>query len=102
MPVPELLGEDLAGEILGRPAFVMSYVDGRVPGDDRPSFAEAGWLHDATPDEQRRFHEALLASIAAINDVRPDAAVINSLQRPTCTTSALVDDHHDLVGLRPR
>jgi aminoglycoside phosphotransferase (APT) family kinase protein len=93
VPVPPLLGEDLAGEILGRPAFVMAYVDGRVPADDRPSFAEAGWLHDATPGQQRRFHEALLASIAAINNVRPDEAVIASLRRPGASAcSALVDD----------
>ncbi len=93
VPVPELLGEDLDGSITGRAAFVMAYVDGRVPADDRPSFAEAGWLHDAGVEDQRRFHEALLASIAAINAARPEDAVIASLRRPGAgACSALVDD----------
>jgi aminoglycoside phosphotransferase (APT) family kinase protein len=92
-PVPELLGEDLNGTITGRSAFVMAYVTGRVPADDRPSFAEAGWLHDAALEDQRHFHEGLLAAIAAIHAARPDEAVIASLRRPGATTcSALVDD----------
>jgi aminoglycoside phosphotransferase (APT) family kinase protein len=93
VPVPELLGEDLEGTITGRSAFVMAYVTGRVPADDRPSFAESGWLHDAAVEDQRHFHEGLLASIAAINAVRPEEAVIASLRRPgSSTCSALVDD----------
>jgi aminoglycoside phosphotransferase (APT) family kinase protein len=88
VPVPGLLGEDLAGESTGRPAFVMAYVPGRVPADDRPSFAEAGWLHDAEIADQRRFHEALLASIAAINAVQPDETVTASLRRAGPTACA--------------
>src|SRR4029434_4610278 len=30
-------------------------------------FAEAGWLHDAPPTTQRRFHEQLIATIAALH-----------------------------------
>ena len=93
VPVPGILGEDLAGEMTGRPMFVMTYVDGRVPADDRPSFAEAGWLHDAAPEEQRRFHEALIGSVAAISGVEPDVTVVAALRRPGATScSALVDD----------
>jgi aminoglycoside phosphotransferase (APT) family kinase protein len=93
VPVPALLGENLEGDITGRPAFVMAFVRGRVPADDRPSFAEAGWLHDAARADQRRFHEALLAAVAAVNAVRPDEVVIASLRRPGPSPCvALVDD----------
>jgi len=92
-PVPALIGEDLAGETTGRPAFVMAYVDGRVPADDRPTFAEAGWLHDACPAEQRRFHEGLLTSVAAVNATPADDSVVALLRRPgTETCTALIED----------
>jgi aminoglycoside phosphotransferase (APT) family kinase protein len=92
-PVPALLGEDLAGVSTGRPAFVMAFVDGRVPADDRPTFAEAGWLHDASPLEQRRFHERLLASMAAVNETPADDTVVALLRRPgRDSCAALVED----------
>ena len=92
-PVPALIGEDLAGATTGRPAFVMAYVDGRVPADDRPTFVEAGWLHDAAPAEQRRFHKGLLTSMAAVNATPADDNVVALLRRPgTETSSALIED----------
>lgn len=93
VPVPSVLGADLTGAIVGRPAFVMSFVDGRVPSDDKPTFVEAGWLHDANPHQQRKFHESLLANIAAINATTPPSDVIASLRRPGSSPCAgLVDD----------
>ena len=93
VPVPPVLGADLAGELLGRPAFVMGFVDGRVPSDDKPTFVEAGWLHDADPQQQRRFHESLLANMAAINAATPCAEVVARLRRPGESACAgLVDD----------
>ena len=69
VPTPSILGDDLAGRRLGRPAFVMAHVAGRTPSDDRPTFAESGWLAEATPDEQRVFHESLLDAVAAVHAV---------------------------------
>jgi aminoglycoside phosphotransferase (APT) family kinase protein len=80
VPTPPLLDRDLVGERLGRPAFVMGYVAGRAPSDDRPSFVEAGWLHDAAPADQRRFHVDLLDRIAAVHDVDVDAVGLSSLR----------------------
>jgi len=76
--VPKPLAIDLHGEIAGRPLFVMSYVPGRVPSDDRPGFAEAGWLFEASFEEQRTFHVGLLAAIAEIHavDWRPKLAIL--------------------------
>ena len=69
VPTPSILGDDLAGRRLGRPAFVMAHVAGRTPSDDRPTFAESGWLAEAAPDEQRLFHTSLLDAIAAVHAV---------------------------------
>ena len=67
VPVPALLADDRDGAMLGRPAFVMAFVAGRVPVDDRPSFAEQGFLHDADASGQRAFHTGLLDAIARIH-----------------------------------
>ncbi len=91
--VPPVLAADLTGDILGRPGFVMGFVDGRVPSDDKPTFVEEGWLHDAHPQQQREFHESLLANIAAINATVPRDEVIAALRRPGRSSCAgLVDD----------
>jgi aminoglycoside phosphotransferase (APT) family kinase protein len=67
VPTPPLVGADLDGTLLGRPLIATKFVLGHIPADDRPSFAEAGWLHDAPPTTQRRFHEQLIATIAALH-----------------------------------
>ena len=76
--VPKPLAIDQDGTIAGRPLFVMSYVPGRVPSDDRPSFAEAGWLFEASFEEQRTFDIGLLGAIAEIHavDWRPKLATL--------------------------
>ena len=68
-PVPAVIGIDGDGSILGRPLFAMHHIQGRIPSDDRPSFAEAGWLHDANSGEQRTFCTSLIAAIADIHAV---------------------------------
>lgn len=67
VPVPEVLDADLDGSRLGRPALIMERVNGRAPSDDRPSFAEAGFLFEASPAGQRSFHVALLDAVVAIH-----------------------------------
>jgi aminoglycoside phosphotransferase (APT) family kinase protein len=76
--VPKPLAIDEHGTIAGRPLFVMSYIPGRVPSDDRPSFAEAGWLFEASLEEQRTFYIGLLAAIAEVHavDWRPKLATL--------------------------
>jgi aminoglycoside phosphotransferase (APT) family kinase protein len=68
-PVPEVIGIDAEGSILGRPLFVMHHVQGQIPSDDRPSFAEAGWLQEATAAQQRAFCTSLITAIADIHAV---------------------------------
>jgi aminoglycoside phosphotransferase (APT) family kinase protein len=67
--VPKPIAIDPQGLVLGRPLFVMGFVAGRIPSDDRPGFAEAGWLFDASVEDQRRFHGGLVSAIADIHAV---------------------------------
>jgi len=67
--VPKPIAIDSQGAVAGRPLFVMSYVPGRVPSDDRPSFAEAGWLFEASFEDQRTFYVGLLAAMAEVHAV---------------------------------
>jgi aminoglycoside phosphotransferase (APT) family kinase protein len=100
VPVPTVHAADPAGHRLGRPAFVMEFVAGRVPRDDSPTFAEAGWLHDATEAQQRRFHTALLDAIAAVHSTRlPDESPTPLRLRPgTDSNRAAVETLRDLWG----
>lgn len=94
-PVPALLGIDLAGERFGRPAFVMDHVEGRVPSDDKPTFAESGWLVDASPADQRRFHTGLLDSLAEVHTLHvddPDVAALDLDPEALSTNHALLGD----------
>ncbi|ALL79760.1 hypothetical protein AD006_32045 (plasmid) [Pseudonocardia sp. EC080610-09] len=67
LPAPEVVAVDLDGDHLGRPAYVMAHVAGRVPPDGRPPFTRAGFLHDATHAQQRTFGDDLVDRIAAIH-----------------------------------
>jgi aminoglycoside phosphotransferase (APT) family kinase protein len=102
VPVPPVIGADLTGDVVGRPAFVMGFVEGRIPSDDRPTFVEAGWLHDATPTQQLQFHSSLLAAIAAINASETPADVVMQLRRPgPSACHGLLDDLHAIWEFDP-
>lgn len=75
VPTPPLIAEDLSGSRFGRPAFVMGFLDGRVPADDRPTFAEAGWLFDADAAEQQQFVTSVLGCLARLHEVPAPFAV---------------------------
>ena len=91
IPVPAVLADDSEGKRLGRPAFVMAYIAGRIPVDDRPSFAEQGFLHDADPGDQRTFHVGLLDAVAAIHETDPAALPTVSLNGVPGARAALDD-----------
>lgn len=97
VPTPAVLGVDLTGERLGRPAFAMELLDGRIPADDTPTFAEAGWLRDASSTEQRRFHLGLLRAIASVHAVAVDDAG-QALLSPAAgaTRSGALDDLREI------
>jgi aminoglycoside phosphotransferase (APT) family kinase protein len=80
VPTPPVLASDLAGTRLGRSAFVMARIDGRVPADDSPTFAEAGWLVEAAPADQRRFLTGLVDCMAAVHAVDVDRRGLSALR----------------------
>ena len=88
VPVPSVLAIDLRGERLGRPAFIMEYISGRVPSDNPPTFVEAGWLFEASPDQQRQFHENLILCMAAIHQTSLDDPELRELASVDTTTPA--------------
>jgi aminoglycoside phosphotransferase (APT) family kinase protein len=97
--VPKPIAIDPHGVVVGRPLFVMRFVAGRVPSDDRPGFAEAGWLFDATVDEQRRFYRGLLAAIAEVHAVdrrhpKLPAAIRDARPSLRSEVDGLRDLHH--------
>ncbi|WP_439815497.1 phosphotransferase family protein [Zavarzinia sp. CC-PAN008] len=98
-PVPEIVGEDWGGTVLGRPAYVMARVAGQVPADDRPSFMEAGWLFDASEAEQRLFHDECIAALASLHAVDVAGLGLDRLARTTAGATALAREVawlHDL------
>lgn len=96
-PVPAVIAMDEHGETLGRPFFAMQHVEGRVPSDDKPSFAEAGWLFEATTAEQRRFCTGLIRAIGNVHGVDWRALGLGFLRRTDAAALAdAMDWLHDL------
>jgi aminoglycoside phosphotransferase (APT) family kinase protein len=60
-------------DILGAPFFVMANKTGRVPVSF-PSYAQQGWLFEATPAERRRAWEEAVTQFALIQTVPLDEA----------------------------
>jgi aminoglycoside phosphotransferase (APT) family kinase protein len=97
-PVPRVLGHEPSAHVLGRPFFVMSFVDGCAPSDTKPSYAEAGWLAAATAGEQRRFWTDFIGCIAAVNAFDWRAGGLAMLA-PAAGASSLADALDWLAGL---
>ena len=98
-PVPAVLADELGGTVLGRPFYVMEFVEGQVPADDRPTFFEAGFLADASVDAQRRFYDSCIDSIACIHRAPVDEALVAQLTRRTRGATALAREVHWLADL---
>jgi len=68
VPVPEVYWVEDTGEVLGQPFFLMERLWGRVPSDNPPYF-EAGFVKDATPDQQRALYTSSLETMAKIHAI---------------------------------
>ncbi len=88
-PVPAVLADDLEGGVLGRPFYVMEFIAGQVPADDRPTFFEAGFLADASAQAQRRFYDSCIDAIASIHATPLDGALVARLTRTGTGATAL-------------
>jgi len=74
VPIAPLIGYEHRSSVLGRPFFVMEYVDGRVPSDV-PPYSQSGFLvEEATPAQRRRLVESGLEALARIHRIDWKAA----------------------------
>ncbi len=74
VPVPEVVGTGPDPGTPGRPFFVMKKLAGSIPADDPPYFL-AGWLHDATAEEQRSALDGAVDTMARIHALDPQVIV---------------------------
>ena len=58
VPVPQVRWMEPTGDVLGTPFFLMDRIDGLVPRDVLPYNFGDNWLHDASPEDQRRLQDA--------------------------------------------
>ncbi len=68
VPVPDMLWNESDPSWFGSPFWIMARVDGIVPGD-APHYSIAGWLRDASPEEQARVWRNGIGALAAVHRV---------------------------------
>ena len=74
-PAPEILAIDTEGGALGRPGFVMAFVEGRpVPDPPGAGHHGEGWFRDADALTQRALWFAFIDALAVVHRVDPSAA----------------------------
>ena len=98
-PVPDMLAEDLSGAVIGRPLYVMEFISGDVPSDDTPNLFEAGFLFDASPADQQRFHQAFIAALATLHMSPLTDELSRKLGRPNAGPTALARELGWLRGV---
>ncbi|MFN8624470.1 MAG: phosphotransferase family protein [Candidatus Binatia bacterium] len=85
VPLATLLGYEADTSILGRPFYVMGFVDGRVP-TDWPRYTQEGFLVDeATPAQRRRLVESGIEVLARIHRIDWRQAGLHWLVPPSTT-----------------
>lgn len=72
VPVPQVRWIEPTGEVLGRPFFLMDYVDGMVPPDVMPYTFGDNWFADAPDHQRRRLQDATVEVLATLHSI-PDA-----------------------------
>ena len=73
VPVPRVRWLEPTGEVLGRPFFLMDYIEGVVPPDLMPYTFGDNWFFDAPPESQRGLQDATVEVIAKLHSI-PGAA----------------------------
>ncbi|WP_028635619.1 phosphotransferase family protein [Nocardioides sp. URHA0032] len=72
VPVPAVRWMEPTGEVLGTPFFLMDRIEGVVPQDVLPYNFGDNWLHDASPEDQKRLQDNSVAVLAELHGI-PDA-----------------------------
>jgi aminoglycoside phosphotransferase (APT) family kinase protein len=90
VPVPEIVGHEDAGEVLGRPFFVMKRIEGRVPADTPPFHVESWVKNELTQEQRHQMWTDAVAVMARLHQVDPSR--FEFLQRPALGASGLEQD----------
>ncbi|SON62814.1 Putative aminoglycoside phosphotransferase [Mycobacterium simulans] len=69
VPVPEVRWIETTGEVLGKPFFLMDYVDGVVPPDVMPYTFGNNWFADAPPECQRQLQDTTVGVLAQLHSI---------------------------------
>jgi len=72
-PVPAVVAIDPSTQAVGRPCFVMEWVEGRSVPDAWPNAYHDGWFLDAGAEAQRAVWDSFHDALAAVHRVDPDA-----------------------------
>jgi aminoglycoside phosphotransferase (APT) family kinase protein len=81
IPVPRVLWFEEDPRVLGQPFYVMERVDGLVPSDN-PPFAVAGWLAEASREDQARLWRSSLEVLAQLHALDWRGIGLDFLDRP--------------------
>lgn len=69
VPVPRVRWIDTTGDVLGKPFFVMDYVEGVVPPDVMPYTFGGNWFADAPAEQQRELQDATVEVLALLHSI---------------------------------
>jgi len=72
VPVPRMRWIEPTGDVLGRPFFLMDYVEGSVPPDLMPYTFGNNWFADAPAERRRELQDATVSVLAKLHAI-PDA-----------------------------
>mgnify|MGYP000741515764 CR=1 FL=1 len=81
VPVPRMLWFESDASVLGQPFYVMEKLDGIVPSDN-PPYAIAGWVAEASADDQAALWRRSIALLARIHELDWRALGFAFLDRP--------------------
>ena len=71
-PVPAVLAVDTGTRVMGRPCFVMDFVDGRSVPDAAPAgYHGPGWFRDAGAGAQRAVWDSFHDALGAVHGIDP-------------------------------
>ncbi len=72
VPVPQMRWIEPTGEVLGKPFFLMDYVEGVVPPDVMPYTFGNNWFADAPAERRRELQDSTVEVLAKLHAI-PDA-----------------------------
>lgn len=71
VPVPRVRWIETTGDVLGKPFFLMDYVEGVVPPDVMPYTFGGNWFADAPAERQRELQDSTVEVLANLHSI-PD------------------------------